>query len=259
MDDPPPLLDPDEPRAFRVEEPQGESPFLLICDHASARIPRRLGTLGLREADLQRHIASDIGIAPVALRLARQLGAFLILQEYSRLVIDCNRPPGSPQSIVTLSETTRIPGNESVSAAEAAAREREVFRPYHARLLQELHGRAEQGRLTVLVSMHSFVPCFLGQQRPWHAGVLYNRDARLARALLSVLRSDGQFVVGDNEPYSVSDSTDYAIPVYGERRGLLHVEIELRQDLIAGEAGQGEWADRLARALPVALARLQPS
>lgn len=251
-----PLLAPDEPAAFTVERAHGQSPFFLICDHASARVPRRLNSLGLSAQDLQRHIAWDIGAAKVAIALAARLDAFLILQNWSRLVIDCNRPPGSEQSIVLQSEATRIPGNESVSPGEALVREQAIFRPYHDRIRNELALRDSQKRQTILVSLHSFTPCFHGEQRRWHAGLLYNRDRRLAAPLLHALRSDPELVVGDNEPYAVSDSTDYAIPVYGEQRGLLHVGIELRQDLIAEEAGQNEWAERLAQALHSAAAEI---
>ncbi len=243
------LLAPDEPAAFRVEREQGQSPFFLTCDHAGALVPRRLNSLGVSAQDLQRHIAWDIGAAAVATKLAARLDAFLILQTWSRLVIDCNRPPGSEQSIVQLSETTRIPGNESILPVEALAREREVFRPYHDRIRAELDRRKAQHRRTILIAVHSFTPCFHGTQRPWHVGLLYNRDPRLAGALLHALRADPDLVVGNNEPYSVSDSTDYTIPVYGEQRGLLHVGIEFRQDLIAEEAGQHEWSERLAHAL----------
>jgi predicted N-formylglutamate amidohydrolase len=250
------LLAMDEPASFSVERGQGRSPFFLTCDHAGARVPQRLRSLGLAAHDLQRHIAWDIGAAEVAIALAARLDAFLILQTWSRLVIDCNRPPGSAQSIVPLSEATRIPGNESVSRADALAREQEVFHPYHDRIRAELDLRKAQGRQAILVAVHSFTPCFHGQQRAWHVGLLYNRDARLAKPLLRALRADANLVVGDNEPYAVSDSTDYTIPVYGEQRGLLHVGIELRQDLIATEAGQNEWAARLSHALLSAVAEI---
>lgn len=249
-----PLLAPDEPPAFRVVGAQGGSPFLLTCDHASARIPRRLGSLGVSTQDLQRHIAWDIGVAAVSELLAARLDAFLILQNYSRLVIDCNRPPGSEQSIVRLSEATAIPGNEAVSRADAQAREREIFRPYHNRIAAELDRRAAIRRPTILVAMHSFTPCYLGNARPWHIGVLYNRDARLAHPLLRVLRTKPDLVVGDNEPYAVGDISDYTIPVYGEQRGLLHAGVEIRQDLIGATSGQEEWADRLADVLRSAIA-----
>jgi len=212
-------------------------------------VPHKLGSLGVSAADMERHIAWDIGAADVAIRLAAALDAFAILQTYSRLVIDCNRRPGIPASIVRISESTRIPGNEIVTVEEAAARDREIFRPYHDRIRTELDTRQAQGRPTILISVHSFTPRFHGNQRPWHAGVLYNRDARLASELLRRLRADPGLVIGDNEPYSVGDTTDYTIPEHGERRGLPHVGIELRQDLISAEAGQREWAERLARAL----------
>jgi predicted N-formylglutamate amidohydrolase len=243
------LLEPNEPAAFRVERPHGRSPYFLTCDHAGARVPRRLGSLGVSAADMRRHIAWDIGAADVATRLAAALDAFAVLQTYSRLVIDCNRRPGIPASIVRISESTRIPGNEIVTVEEAAEREREIFRPYHDRIRTELDTRQAQGRPTILISVHSFTPRFHGNQRPWHAGVLYNRDARLAHELLRRLRAEPGLVIGDNEPYSVGDTTDYTIPEHGERRGLPHVGIELRQDLISADAGQIEWTERLARAL----------
>jgi predicted N-formylglutamate amidohydrolase len=243
------LLQADEPPAFRIERPGGQSPFFLTCDHASARIPRKLGTLGVSAEDLQRHIAWDIGAAGAAVKLADALDAFAILSGYSRLVIDCNRRPGIPQSIVRMSEATRIPGNEVVTVDEATTRARELFHPYHDRIRSELDTRRAQQRPTILISVHSFTPTFHGVTRPWHAGLLYNRDARLATELLQRLRTEHRLVIGDNEPYAVGDDTDYTIPVHGEQRGLLHVGIELRQDLVATAAGQTEWAERLARAL----------
>jgi predicted N-formylglutamate amidohydrolase len=243
------LLDADEAPAFRVTKPQGQSAFFLTCDHASARVPRKLGSLGVSAEDLQRHIAWDIGAAGVAVKLAELLDAFAILSGYSRLVIDCNRQPGIPESIVRMSEATRIPGNEKVTIEDAAAREQELFQPYHDRICTEMDTRRAHQRPTILISVHSFTPRFHGVPRPWHAGVLYNRDARLATELLQRLRAEENLVIGDNEPYAVGDSTDYTIPVHGERRGLPHVGIELRQDLVATAAGQSEWAERLARGL----------
>jgi predicted N-formylglutamate amidohydrolase len=173
----------------------------------------------------------------------------VVLQPYSRLVIDCNRPLESRESIAGVSERTVIPGNRPISSAHAELRRREVFLPYHARIRAALDARVQQGRATLLVSLHSFTPVYLGRPRAWHAGVLYHRDPRLAQALLAALRAEPGLVIGDNEPYSVSDATDYSIPEYGERRGLPHVMIEIRQDLIADDAGQRDWALRLARLL----------
>lgn len=246
------LLAEDEPPPFSLECELGRSRFLLICDHAGRRIPRSLGTLGLPEPDLQRHIAWDIGAALLTRELARRLDATAVLQTYSRLVIDCNRPLGSLQSIVSLSEQTMIPGNTGLLPASIEAREREIFWPYHDRILREITGRARDGRETVLISMHSFTPVFHGVTRPWHTGMLYQRDARLAAALIAELRREAGLVVGDNQPYAASDQTDYAIPAYGERLGLVHVGIEVRQDLISHSEGVREWSERLARALPAA-------
>ncbi|HXV25285.1 MAG TPA: N-formylglutamate amidohydrolase [Alphaproteobacteria bacterium] len=250
------LLAPDEPPPVIVEHAQGRSPFLLAADHAGNRLPRRLGDLGLEPSELARHIAWDIGIAEVARRLADRLDAFLILQIYSRLVIDSNRPPDAISSIVTLSELTEIPGNRELDPRARELRIREIFEPYHARIVAELDQRLSDGRPTVLIAMHSFTPVFKGVQRPWHIGVLYNRDPRYAHVLLDLLRAEGDLTVGDNEPYAINDDGDYTIPVHGERRRIPHVEIEIRQDLIADAAGQTAWADRLARLLPAAHDRL---
>lgn len=250
------LLESDEPAPVRVLREAGRSAFVLTADHAGRAIPRRLGTLGLPDGERARHIAWDIGIAGVTERLSAALDATAVLQPYSRLVIDCNRGHGVDSSIPAVSETTAIPGNCGLSAADRAARQREVFAPYHARIGALLDARAGAGRRTVLVAMHSFTPVFKGVARPMHAGVLYNRDPRLARVLLGLLRAEGDLEVGDNAPYSVSDSTDYTVPIHGERRGLAHVEVEIRQDLIADEAGQAAWADRMARLLREADAAL---
>jgi predicted N-formylglutamate amidohydrolase len=242
-------LSSDDPPPFQVERPAGTSPFFLTCDHASNQIPRRLGTLGVSEEDRARHIAWDIGIAGVARGLAERLDAIAILQGYSRLVIDANRPLGSRDSIVPRSDHTEVPGNHELPAGEAAWRAGAIFHPYHDRINRELDDRARAGRTTVLVAMHSFTPVMGGRARPWHAGVLYQRDARLGRLMLELLRAEPGLVVGDNEPYAVSDDTDYTLVVHGERRGLPHVELELRQDLIADDAGQAAWAARLATLL----------
>ena len=250
------LIAPDEPPPVVVEQPQARSPFFLTADHAGKLLPRELGDLGLDPAERERHIAWDIGIAEVSRRVAAQLDAFLILQTYSRLVIDCNRSPKADTSIVTLSELTRIPGNQNLEALERQRRIEEVFTPYHNRIVAELDRRLHSGLPTVLIAMHSFTPVFKGKARPWHIGVLYNRDRRFAGIMLDLLGAEGDLVVGDNEPYSVSDESDYTIPVHGEARGLPHVELEIRQDLIADATGQKAWADRLSRLLPEAYDRL---
>ena len=220
--------------------------FVLVCDHASNRLPRALGSLGLSDGDRARHIAWDIGAAAVTRLMAATLGAAALLQNYSRLVIDCNRAPTAPDSIATHSEATAIPGNVDLPAEARAQRLNEIFHPYHDRLRAELDQRA--GRATCLVALHSFTPTFHGESRPMHVGVLYNRDARIARPLLRHLRADGDIAVAENAPYPLDD-IDYTLPLHGAQRGLPHVEIEIRQDLIADPGGQKRWGDRLSRAL----------
>src|ERR1700733_14539419 len=243
------LLEAAEVPPVTEENTAGRSPFLLTCDHYGRLIPRALGDLGLPASELTRHIAWDIGIAGVAEQLSKHLGAHLIAQRYSRLVIDCNRPPCVASSIPVLSEATTVPGNEGLTRAAEEARRSAIFEPYHRRIAEVIDRRLHDGRPTVLVSLHSFTPVYAGIARPWHVGTLYHRDTRLPPLLLKLLRGEAELVVGDNEPYAVSDETDYTIPVHGEARGLMNSGIEIRQDLIAEPAGQGEWAERLARIL----------
>ena len=225
----------------------GRSPFLLTADHYGRLIPSVLGDLGLPEPELTRHIAWDIGIAGVAEQLATLLDAHLIAQRYSRLVIDCNRPPGAESSIPVLSEATTIPGNDGLSCDAAVARRREIFDPYHDGINAVISRRLQAQRPTVLVALHSFTPVYGGIARPWHIGALYHRDRILPPLLIKALRAEPELVVGDNEPYAVSELTDYTIPVHGEARGLINTGIEIRQDLIEDHAGQQQWAERLAR------------
>ncbi|HXC14058.1 MAG TPA: N-formylglutamate amidohydrolase [Stellaceae bacterium] len=253
----PPLLDPDEPQPATLVNETGASVFFLTCDHGGRAIPRRLERLGLAEPDTCRHIAWDIGIAEVGQRLSAALDAALIAQTYSRLVIDCNRDPSAPSSIAEISEDTEIPGNRNLSEANRAARRDAIFRPYQDGIAAALDRRAAEGRVSVLIALHSFTPVFRRVPRPWHVGVLFNRDARLAHPLLELLRAEGDLTVGENEPYRVTDLTDFTVPVHGERRGLPHVEIEIRQDLIAEPAGQAAWGERLARLLPDAYSKLR--
>jgi predicted N-formylglutamate amidohydrolase len=253
------LLCHDDPPVYALERAEGSSPLLLVCDHAGRHIPRKLGDLGLSEQALATHVAWDLGIEGLGRRLSARLDAFLIQHRYSRLVIDVNRPPESAESIVTLSERTHVPGNEGLTRAQALQRGAELFEPYHGRIREELDRRARERRPSVLVALHSFTPRYLGVERRWHAGVLYGRDPRLGRALLQELRSESALVVGDNEPYAVSDSSDYTIIVHGERRQLLHVELEIRQDLLADEDGQERWSARLAAILERVIPRLFPT
>jgi predicted N-formylglutamate amidohydrolase len=241
------LLDQQDVPPVHENSPAGRSPFLLTSDHYGRAIPARLGDLGLLASELTRHIAWDPGIAGVADALSKDLDAHLIAQLYSRLVIDCNRPPQAPSSIPLVSEATIIPGNDGLTREAAEARRSEIFDPYHRRIIETIDRRLRDGVPTVLVSLHSFTPVYAGIARPWHIGTLYHRDTTLPPLLLKHLRAEDGLVVGDNEPYAVSDDTDYTIPFHGEARGLINTGIEIRQDLIADEAGQRQWANRLAR------------
>ena len=231
------LLAADEPPAFTVDNETGTSPLLIV-------------------AEAGRHIALDIGIGAVCRLLGQALGAVVIRQNYSRLVIDCNRTPGSDTSIAELSELTTVPGNIGLSERDKLARVREIFQPYHRRIANELDRRREAGQPTALISAHSFTPDFKTETRPLHVGVLYNRDRRFAQIVMELLHREDGLVVGDNEPYSVTDASDYTIPIHGEQRDLHHVALEIRQDLIADEAGQRTWAALFARLLPQAYQRL---
>ena len=247
----------DTPPVFE-QNADGRSPFLFTSDHYGRLIPKPLGNLGLPESELVRHIAWDIGIAGVAERLSHLLGAHLVAQRYSRLVIDCNRPPRVASSIPRLSEATTIPGNEGLSRQGAELRRRAIFDPYHRRIDAVIDQRLAAKRPTILVSLHSFTPVYAGVARPWHIGTLYHHGKALPPLLLKALRAEGDLVVGDNEPYAVGDDTDYTIPVHGEARALTNSGIEIRQDLITDESGQRQWAARLARILGEIEATLRP-
>jgi predicted N-formylglutamate amidohydrolase len=243
------LLADDEPPAFLEVPGQAQSNFMIVVDHAGSRIPRALANLGLPPAELQRHIAWDIGALRVAQRTAAALGAPLVAQNYSRLVIDCNRDPRVASSIPLISETSEIPGNRNLSPSDMAARRAEVFEPYHSRIAKLLDERLAAGRTTILVAQHTMTDVYHGVRRGMHAAVLYNRDRRFAGLTLDKLRRDPSLVIADNEPYFVSDETDYTVPHHAEARSLPYVEIEIRQDLVTDDAGQAEWAARIAQAL----------
>jgi predicted N-formylglutamate amidohydrolase len=249
------LLGVDEAPPFSVVNPSGTSPFLLTADHAGRRIPEACGDLGVSAADMERHIAWDIGIAGVTRALAAALDAPAVLQTYSRLVIDCNRNPGVASAFPALSEATRIPGNVGLSEADKLARRSAIFDPYHKQISALIAARA--GRQTIYVAMHSFTPVYCEVVRGMHVAVLYNRNPRVSHLLADMLRREPGLVVGENDPYSVSDDSDYGVPVHAERGGLDYVELEIRQDLIQDEAGQAQWAARLARLLPLVVDKMR--
>jgi predicted N-formylglutamate amidohydrolase len=242
----PALLGLDEPPPVEMVNPEGASHAVLVCDHASNKVPKRLQSLGLEPALLQEHIAWDPGAAVVARDVAAQLDAPLVLSGYSRLVIDCNRPLGHVDSIAARSAGIAIPANLGLSRAERSIRIDALFRPYHGTISELLDSRSN--RPNWLISIHSFAPILNGRLRPWQIGISHWRDQRLAHLLLDALRHDGNFAIGDNAPYPIDRSIDYTIPVHGEGRDMPSVMIELRQDEIGTPAGATAWARRIVTA-----------
>ena len=240
------LLEPTEPPAFNVVNIRGRSSAVLVCDHASHRVPHRLGSLGLEPARLMEHIGWDPGAAEVARRLSAQLDAPLILSGYSRLVIDCNRPLRSAESIPEQSAGVAVPGNCGLSLQDRALRIKTLFEPYHRAIDTLLDERA--GRPTLLLSIHSFTPVLDNKPRPWNIGVSNGPDRRLAALMLRALAHDTSISIGDNQPYPIEADTDYTLTAHGEGRGLQNVMIEIRQDGITTATDAGVWATRLAEA-----------
>lgn len=236
------LLEDEEPPALVVNG-EGRSPFVLICEHASNRLPRRLGTLGLAASELERHIAWDLGAEQVARRLSRLTDAPLVLQRYSRLAYDCNRPPDSADAMPEISETTVIPGNRGLSPADRLARIGDIYRPFHAAVAELLDRRAAAGVRSQVVSIHSFTPVFKGERRSVELGILFDRDRTLPERLMPCFATvDARY----NEPYGPRDGVLHTLNLHAAPRGLAHAMIEIRNDFLTDERGQAGWAERLA-------------
>lgn len=234
-----------EPVAL-IENTEGRSPILLICEHASRHLPSRYGTLGLKPAELESHIAWDPGALGVARGLSRLLDAPLVHAGVSRLVLDLNRDPSAPDSIWTLSERTVINGNVDLDPQERARRVREVYEAFHEAVDRLADARKAAGQLGAVITIHSFTPVYRDVPRPWHIGLIFNRDERFARSVEAGLRSDPALIVGMNQPYSPADRVFHTLERHAERRGLAPLMIEIRNDLIRTEDGQASWARRLA-------------
>jgi predicted N-formylglutamate amidohydrolase len=227
----------------------GHSPVVLVCEHAGRTLPASLSALGLAEGDLTRHIAWDIGAEAVSRRLSATLDAPLVLQRFSRLAYDCNRPPDSADAMPVISETTRIPGNENMSADARLERIEEIYRPFHNAVSRLLDRRAAEGVNSLFVTIHSFTPVYKGVSRKLDLGILHDRDARLADRMLGHFASFKDIVVRRNEPYGPADGVCHTLNLHAGIRGLLNVMIEIRNDLIVNERGQEQWAERLAAGL----------
>lgn len=235
--------------AVRVQNPDGQSPYLIVCDHASNFIPAEFGTLGLTLADLDRHIAWDPGALPVASMLADMLDATLIHSGISRLVIDCNRPLDATNLFWTVSEGTVVPGNRNLDKAAQQRRIALAYAPFHGTIEATVRRRLLEGHETRIVSIHSFTPVYHGVQRPWHVGIIHDADQRLAAPMITALRQEAGLNVGVNEPYSPADKVYFTLEKHARSRGLPCAMIEIRNDEIGDEAGQRKWAERLAGVL----------
>ena len=235
--------------AARVTNPEGSSPYVFTCDHASNFVPQAFGTLGLAPEEFERHIAWDPGALPVARLMAKALDATLVETCVSRLIIDCNRPLDAHNLIPETSETTTIPGNAGLSAADRQARIDLAWRPFHDAVEQTIEARLAAGRETRLVSVHSFTPVYFGKQRPWHIGVIHDEDERIATPLVRALNAVAGTTVGVNEPYSPADLVYFTLEKHARSRGLACAMIEIRNDVIADEAGQVRWARLLSAIL----------
>lgn len=240
----------------------GNLGLLLICDHASSALPPRYGSLGLAAGEFERHIAYDIGAREVTLGLAAKLDCPAVLSRYSRLLIDPNRGLDDPTLIMKLSDGAVVPGNADIDEAERRTRIENIHAPYHRAIDEAIDQALAAGAVPALISVHSFTPTWKGGVRPWHAGILWDRDRRLAAAMLAGLTACDGIMVGDNEPYSGALEGD-TMSIHATARGLAHVLTEIRQDLIAHKSGVDEWAGRLARVIePImndpAIHRIEP-
>jgi predicted N-formylglutamate amidohydrolase len=240
-------------KAVLVSNARGESPFVIVCDHASNRIPAKYGDLGLSHSQRLSHIAWDPGALAVSLALSDLLDAPLVHSTVSRLIIDCNRELDAPDLIWTLSEATHIAANENLSLEERQYRIDHFHRPYHASIETLLEARRHAGKETILVCMHSFTPVYHGVQRPWPIGLIHGVDVGYTKALFDALRADDPALnVGWNEPYAALNGVTLTLEKHGDGRGLEATMIEIRHDEILEPAGVTLWADRLARCLQTA-------
>ncbi|MEH6624991.1 MAG: N-formylglutamate amidohydrolase [Motiliproteus sp.] len=246
------LLREDDPPAYQVVNPEGKTPLLVVCDHASNFIPKHLNGLGLDKQLLTDHIAWDPGSADVAEIICQQLGCRAVLSNYSRLLIDANRDPADqdPSMIPQISDGYQIPGNQNLSPEQKQQRLEEILNAYHAGIETELKGLKQYSIAPLLFSIHTFTPAMQGcsKPRPWHAGMLWNADPRIALPLMHHLRQHDHLIIGNNEPYSARDVA-YTIDRHGHDHGYPNCAIEIRQDLLKDHTDCLWWGERLAEGL----------
>lgn len=238
--------------AVAVENPEGAGICLFVCEHASRRMPERAGNLGLDSDALVSHIAWDPGALDVARRLSDMLDGPLVYQRFSRLVYDCNRPPESPAAMPERSEIYDIPGNHGLTDAERYARTAALYVPFHDRVSAITAARSARGQSSVIVTVHSFTPVYMGRQRDVEIGILHDEDSRLADSMLKAANG-GPYRVERNEPYGPEDGVTHSLRLHGLPDGHLNIMIEVRNDLIRDEVGQGVVADYLAELIAKAI------
>lgn len=230
------LLEPDEPGPFRVLNPLAEVPVLLVCDHASHRFPKKLGDMGLDPFARRCHLAVDIGAGKLTRSLAESLGVTAVLHNYSRLVVDCNRQLMDPSAFLQYGDGILVPGNRNLHQDQKDLRANALYWPYHRAIEEQILRLGKIGPAPAFIAVHSFTPVLDGEARPWQIGVLWDKDERLREVFLEDFRAAG-YVVGDNEPYSGKAPQDFTIDQHAEDKGLPHIGIEIRQDLLGDKEG----------------------
>ena len=247
------LVGPGDPPPFEVLNEGSDHPVVLVCEHAGRAVPQQLGSLGLDEQALDLHIAYDIGAEALCRALAERMGSTAVLQRYSRLVIDCNRPTDAPDAMPMISDHVPIPGNRDLSMLDRQKRIDEIFQPFQnavGGVLDREHARAA-------FSVHSFTPMMDGFQRPWDISFLYRKDDQTSHQLANPIRKQRpELTIGFNQPYQIDNTSDWFVPRHAEPRHLPHSLIEVRNDHLDQEAGPVDWARLINQALNVLLETL---
>jgi predicted N-formylglutamate amidohydrolase len=233
--------------AVAVDNRDGEGPYVIVCDHASNMIPREFGGLGLEASDLSRHIAWDPGALGVASVMSEHLNAPLVRSKVSRLLIDCNRPLDAQDLIVSVSEVTEIPGNDRLSVAQRAARIRRFYDPFHTAIESITAPRQVAGMRPGFIAVHSFNPTYRSVWRPWEIGIIHDEDCQWALRMVDLLRTETEYTVGVNEPYTPDDRVYHTLERHARAHGFPAVMIEVRNDEISSEKQQVQWGELLSR------------
>ncbi len=246
-------LQTDKGDAVILQGGERQGRFVIVCEHGGRELPQELGNLGLNEAELESHVAWDPGAASVASEVARQLDSPLVLQRYSRLVYDCNRPPTSVDAMRVISENTKISGNENLSVEEKLWRTAHIYEPFHAAVSKQLENRENP----VLITVHSFTPIYRGQTRDVGVGILHDEDARLADVMLANNKFDETIKVARNDPYGPQDGVTHTLQLHTNKTEILNVMVEIRNDLIDDETSQKHYANKLVETIKAAMNSLK--